>query len=113
MALLTSSECSAEISSKAATCPKCGYPGITESRPDDIPHPGHGRPGMWFIAAMGVTAVVMLTLGATENTKALSGGKLSGNDARERCAEVLRRASADRSTAKIDPVLPSTTSGDV
>jgi hypothetical protein len=113
MALLTSSECSAEIGSKAATCPKCGYPGIMASRPDDIPHPGHGGLGMWPIAAMGFTAVVMLTLGATENTKALSGGKLSGNDARERCAEVLRRVSANRSTAKIDPVLPSTTSGDV
>jgi hypothetical protein len=113
MALLTSSEYGAETSSKTAACPKCGYPGMTASRPDDIPHPRNGGFGMWSIAAMGFTAVVMLTLGATDNTKALPGGKLSDNDAREHCVEVLRRVSANRSAAKIDAVLPSTTSGDV
>ncbi len=69
MALIACQECSAEISDKAGSCPKCGYPvgsAVTTTPPSRSAHGGGGGVDLDAITGKGVDILflVIFTVGA-------------------------------------------------
>lgn len=87
MALIKCSECGTDISDKAVSCPKCGYP-LHKTEENQVPQKGKNK-GKTFLISGGIMFFVFLVFGLATtssqvglNAKRLSRG-LSGAEALE------------------------------